>query len=101
MDGTTFASFLNAAGAGVAAIIITSLVQLVKTALPSIGERVSGALMAFVASAVLYLLTAVATGVSTFDSGLNVFLAWLTCATAAVGAYSVVRHAQDVRSEGS
>ena len=99
MDGQTFASFLNAAGAGMAAIIITSLVQLVKTALPGIGERVSGALMAFVLSGVLYILTGIATGVSTFDAGLNVFLAWLTCAVAAVGAYSTVRYAQSTRAE--
>ena len=94
MDGITFASLLNAAGAGIAAVIITSLVQVLKAVAPALIDRLGGALVAFVLSAVLYLLAGIATAVSTFDAGLNVFLAWLTCATAAVGTYSTIRFAQ-------
>jgi len=91
-DGITFASLLDAAGAGIAAVVITSLVQLLKAALPAFAERVSGAGLAFILSALLYILAGVATGASSLDAGLAIFLAWLTCATAAVGTYSTVRH---------
>jgi len=97
MESITFASLLDAAGAGVAAVIITSLVQVLKAVLPAVMERVGGALAAFAGSAVLYFLAGIATGVSTFDAGLNVFLSWLTCATAAVGTYSTIRYAQAAR----
>ena len=45
----TFASFLTPQGVVAAAATITVLVQLIKTVLPAIDARVSGALMAFVA----------------------------------------------------
>jgi predicted membrane protein len=48
--------------------------------------------MAFVLSGVLYLVAGFATSVASFDTGLNVFLAWLTCAVAAVGTYATVQH---------
>jgi hypothetical protein len=48
--------------------------------------------MAFVLSAALYVLVGVATNVQTLNAGLVVFVSWLTCATAAVGAYSTVLH---------
>lgn len=84
----TFASLLTAAGAGVAAAIVTSFVELVKQALPPAANW-NGAVLAFAASGVLYVLAGVSTGVSTLDAGLGVFLAWLTCATAAVGIHKV------------
>jgi len=51
---------------------------------------------AFVLSGVLYLIAGIATGVATFDAGLNVFLAWLTCATASVGVYATIRTVRGV-----
>ena len=91
IEGITFASLLTAAGAGIAAGLITTLVELAKRitvdSLP-----VSGAALAFGLSAILYVLVGIATGVSTLDAGLVVFVAWLTCATAAVGVHSTLRH---------
>jgi hypothetical protein len=43
-------------------------------------------------SAALYLLAGLATGVDSLDEGLVVFVAWLTCATSAVGVYSTITH---------
>lgn len=91
MPEITFASLLTAAGAGIAAGLVTGLVSLVKTALANtpIGKW-DGMVMAFILSAALYVLAGIATGVSSLDAGLAVFLAWLTCATAAVGVHKAV-----------
>lgn len=89
MDAITFAALLTAAGAGIGAGIVTGTVSLLKTAIPFLKET-NGALMAFVGSGVLYILAGISTGVGTLDAGLVVFIAWLTCATAAVGIYEVV-----------
>jgi hypothetical protein len=97
-DTLTFAVLVTAAGAGIAGVIITTLVQLIKTVLPAIDARVSGALLAFVLSAILYLVAGIATGVSTFDAGLNVFVSWLTCAVASVGAYATITHVNAQRA---
>ena len=90
----TFASLLEPAGVIVAAGIITTLVQLIKAVFPALDARVSGALMAFLASAVLYVLAGLATNVVTLDAGLLVFLAWLSCATSSVGIKSTIDHVQ-------
>lgn len=92
MPEITFASLLTAAGAGIAAGFVTGTVSVIKTALAdtAIGPRLDGMLMAFGLSAVLYILAGIATSVSTLDAGLAVFLAWLTCATAAVGVHKAV-----------
>jgi hypothetical protein len=89
MDGLTFAALLTAAGAGIAAGIVTSVVSLIKTSVPVVKEM-DGAGLAFALSGVLYVLAAVATNVSSLDGALGVFLAWLTCATAAVGVHSFI-----------
>jgi hypothetical protein len=93
-DGITFAVLLTAAGAGIAAGIITALVQLTKSALPTIAERFTGAFLAFVYSLALFVFAGIAVGVDSLDEALVVFLAWLTCATSAVGIYSSVRTAR-------
>lgn len=97
MNDVTFASFLTPNGIVVAAGIITTLVQLLKTVFPAIDARVSGAVLAFAFSAVLYVLTAIAVGVGTLDAGLTVFTAWLAAALSAVGAYATVLHVQAQR----
>lgn len=99
-DGLTFASLLLPAGIIVAAGLVTTLVQLIKTVLPTVDARVSGALMAFVISAILYVLAAISTSVGTLDAGLVVFAAWLACATSAVGIKSATTHAMAQRSTG-
>jgi hypothetical protein len=90
-DSITFAVLLTAAGTGIAAGIITAVVQLLKAVIAPLVDRMTGAGVAFVLSAVLYLLAAFAVGVDSLDEGLVVFVAWLTCATAAVGIYATVK----------
>ena len=87
----TFADLLTAAGAGIAATLITLAVDVIKTGLNKtpIGH-VDGVMVAFVLSAVLYVFAGIATNVSTLDAGLAVVIAWLTCASAAVGVHKVV-----------
>ena len=93
----TFASFLEPAGIVIAGGLITGLVQLIKTTFPALDARVSGAVLAFAFSAILYVLTAVATGAGSLDAGLTVFWAWLAAATAAVGTYATVTHVAETR----
>ena len=92
MTDLSFASLLTAAGAGIAAGLVTTLVELLKTARGNERLPVSGAALAFALSALLYLLAGVATGVDSLDDGLVVFVAWLTCATSAVGVHSTITH---------
>lgn len=94
----TFASLLEPSGVVIAAAAITAFVELIKGTFTAIDERVSGALMAFTLSAVLYVLTAFSVGTTTLDTGLVVFLAWLSCATSAVGIKSAATHAAEVRA---
>lgn len=94
----TFADLLTAQGAVIAGGIVTTLVELIKRVLPALDARVSGALMAFVLSAILYVLAAVATSVGDLNAGLVVFLAWLSCATSAIGISSTITHVQSSSS---
>lgn len=94
MDSPTFASFLSPEGIVVAGGLITALIQLVKVTFPLIDERVSGAVLAFGASALLYIVTAIVVGVSTPDAYLTVIASWIACATASVGVYSTAKFAQ-------
>jgi hypothetical protein len=94
MDSPTFASFLTPEGIIVAGGLITALVQLIKTVFPVIDAKVSGAVMAFAASTLLYTATALVVGTSTPDAILTVIASWIACATASVGVYSTVRLAQ-------
>lgn len=95
MDSTpTFASFLTPEGIVVAGGLITALIQLVKTTFPLVDAKVSGAVMAFSASALLYVVTAIVVGVGTPDQALTIIASWIACATAAVGVYSSVKYAQ-------
>ena len=88
----TFASFLTPAGVVAAAAVVTSLVALLKSVFPVVAEKVSGAVIAFGLTGVLYVLTAFAVGVNSLDAALGVFLAWLSCATSSVGIHSTVTH---------
>ena len=92
MSDLSFASLLTAAGAGVAAGLMTTLVELLKTAWGRDALPASGAALAFGLSAALYLLAGNATGVDSLDEGLVVFVAWLTCATSAVGVHATITH---------
>lgn len=93
----TFESFLTPEGVIVAAGLVTGLVQVLKTAIPVLDARVSGALQAFVLTAALYAATALATQPADANGYLAVFAAWLACATSAVGIKSATAHAMTVR----
>jgi len=94
MGSPTFASFISPEGIIVAAGLITALVQLIKTVLPLVDEKVSGAGMAFAASTLLYIITAMVLGIASPDAALTIVASWLACATAAVGTYSTVKSAR-------
>lgn len=94
----SFAQLVTPAGTIIAAGIITGLVQLLKTSIPIIDARISGASLAFIISAALYVTTAAAllnTGeIVPPDGFLGVFLAWLAAATSAVGIKATFDHAK-------
>lgn len=95
MEPITFASLITPPGVVVAAGIVTALVQLIKGVFPVIDEKVSGALQAFVLTAILYVLVAITVPQPDANGYLLVFMAWLSCATSAVGIKSVSDHVQD------
>lgn len=94
MDPITFESLITPPGVVVAAGIVTALVQLIKGVFPVVDEKVSGALQAFVLTAVLYILVAVTVPQADANGYLLIFMAWLSCATSAVGIKSVSDHVQ-------
>ena len=93
MDSPTFASFLTPEGIVVAGGLITALIQLLKTVFPVIDEKVTGAILAFALSAILYVVTALVVGLDGPDAYLTVIASWLACATAAVGVHSTAKYA--------
>lgn len=97
MDSPTFASFLTPEGIIAAGSLITAFIALLKSVFPAIDAKVSGAVMAFVLSAILYLVTALVIGLPDADAYLTVLASWLACATAAVGVHSTIKHG--VRSQ--
>ena len=94
----TFESLLAPEGVVIAAGLTTALVALIRSVFPVIDAKVSGALMAFVFTAILYLLAAFSVGITTLDAGLLVFMAWVSCATSAVGIHSAVQHTIEART---
>ena len=86
----TLASLLDPPGIVAGAAFVTSIVALLKGVFPSL--TVSGALMAFVLSAVLYVLAGVSAGAASLDAGFAVFVSWVACATGAVGINGTYRH---------
>jgi hypothetical protein len=85
LDGVTFAHLLTAAGAGIAATLVMLTTAVILNVIPPVASFLNGAQLAFLLSLVLYVLAAIAVGVSTLDAGLVVFIGWLTCATSAIG----------------
>ena len=88
----TFQDLLTPQGVVAFAAVVTSLIALLKSTFPPLDARISGALMAFALTAIGYVLCGVSVGVPTMDAALVLFMAWLSCATAAVGIHSSVQH---------
>jgi hypothetical protein len=93
----TFAALLTPAGIISAGALMTLFVQIVKGASPFIDARVSGALMAFIASGVLYMAAALVLPNPTPDDMLQVFAAWVAVAGIAMGIKSGADHVASVR----
>ena len=102
-ESITFESLITPAGALVAAAAIKLLVDLLKAVIPGVDARISGALLAFILSAVLYATAALA--LPSLGNALNangylgIVLSWLGCATGAIGMTSAIRHATAVSRE--
>lgn len=96
MDEISFELLASPAGPIVAAPLVKVLIDVLKAVFPGLASKVSGALMAFVITGALYVLTALALLPLTPNGGLNLFAVWLTCAAATVGVNSLQRHAQEV-----
>lgn len=92
----TLAGLLTVAGVAAGAVFVTTLVSLIKNVfsryIPELDQN--GALLAFVISAVLYVLAGIATGANTLEAAFAVFVAWVTCAVAAIGVNSTIRTTQ-------
>lgn len=91
----TFASLITPEGIAAAGALTTAIIALLKRVFPPIDARVSGAVLAFILTAVLYLAGIVAVGIPVADSVLTWITAWVACATVAVGVHSTVTHARD------
>lgn len=94
-DGVVLADLLTAAGAGIAATIVTLLVDLWKVVwaktVPALAN-IDGVFLSAVFALVLYVFVGAdaASGGLTLAVGFSVFLAWLTCTAAAVGVHKAV-----------
>lgn len=92
----TLAGLLTVAGVAAGAVFVTTIVALLKNVfskyVPALDQN--GALLAFILSALLYVLAGVATGANTLDAAFAVFVAWVTCATAAIGVNATIRTTQ-------
>lgn len=92
----TLASLLTVAGVAAGAVFVTTLVALIKNVftryVPALDQN--GALLAFILSAVIYLLAGIATRAGTLEAAFAVFVAWVTCAVAAIGVNSTIRTTQ-------
>lgn len=87
MDGVTLASLLTAAGALIAATIVTVFIDVLKRPFPN----VDGMIATFIASALLYTLVFLNTPQPwTLEGAFAAFLAWLACAAAALGVHKAV-----------
>lgn len=93
MDTPTLGSLLTPQGIITAGLIVTTLVATLKGVFPTIDARISGALMSFIISAILYVFVGLATSVATLDAAFVVFTAWLAVSSAAIGIKAGLDHA--------
>lgn len=91
----TFEALFSAAGAGALALLVRQVIELLKAVLPGLDAKVSGALQSFVLTLGAYSVAVLAVPAQQTPNGvLSAIVAWVTCATAAVGidqAWSRVR----------
>jgi hypothetical protein len=90
-----FASLVTPTGVVIAAGIITSVVELGKKTFPGLYDRVNGLQQSFILTAGLYGLVGLSIAPDSLDDLLGVFLAWVSCATSAVGFYEAASRTVD------
>lgn len=89
----TFAALVTAPGIAAAAALSTSVISLTKRVSPWLDANFSGAVMAFIFTALVYAIGFVVAGRPvTPDGALLWIVSWVTCATAAVGVHSAATH---------
>lgn len=92
----TLSGLLTVEGVAAGAVFVTTIVALLKNVfskyIPALDQN--GALLSFILSAVLYLIAGVATAPASVDAAFAVFVAWVTCASAAVGVNATLRTTQ-------
>lgn len=93
----TFEALITPEGIAAAGALTTTIIALLKSTFPAIDARVSGAIMAFGLTAVLYGAGVAVVGLADPNAALTWISAWVACATVAVGVHSTVSH---VRSSG-
>lgn len=85
-DAITFEALFTAAGAGALALVVRQVVELLKAVWPALDLDVSGALQAFILTAAAYVAAVASVPVMQTPNGvLAAIVAWVTCATAAIG----------------
>lgn len=87
----TFEDLTTPGGMAAAAALIMALVQILKAVAPGLFARMTGALWAFIGTAVLYVIGAVvlAPTWANANAGLAFFIAWVSCALIALGIHGV------------
>jgi hypothetical protein len=89
----TLDALFTPAGQATAAVLVRQFVEVLKVAIPALDAKVSGARMAVVVSAALYLLAALGVGVSTPEGVFQAVMAWLSVSAAAIGVNAAIDHA--------
>lgn len=87
-DGITFAVLATTAGATIAAGIVFGIIQVLKGAFPAFVDRLTGAGLAFVLTAFLYVAVGYVLQPPNADGYLVIFLSWLNCALVSVGIHA-------------
>lgn len=90
----TFENLLTPEGIIAGLALVNRLVAVLKSAWPTLDQRVSGALLAFVLSGVLYVLTFAIVWAGDPNLILTTLSAWLGVAAGAIGIDSAVKHVQ-------
>lgn len=92
----TLDALLTVEGIAAGAVFITTLVALIKNVFARYLAQLdqNGALLAFILSAAMYVAAGFATGATTLDAWFAVLVAWVTCATAAIGVNATIRTTQ-------
>lgn len=83
----TFESLVTPEGVAAVAAFIVVLIQLLKN-FPRLFERITGAAWVILLSAALYAIGAIVMSPMDPNGYLGTFVAWATCATAAIGLYA-------------